>query len=240
MSKHFVQTALYDFYPPEIVKPSADSQKEFLSKFERKKTTDDCCTPPEVYDVVLDWIRRNLWNIESDFILRPFYPGGDYLAETYYGKVVIDNPPFSIYSKIIENYERLKVLFFLFAPALTTFVKNAKKVSYIIAGANIRYANGALVRTNFVTNLCDTPKIIISHDLRTAIENAQRPKKTVAKCDIPAPYLSSAQLLKFSRRGNYEVNITHDYITHNAEHRKIFGTAVKINNEDYTNLLNTL
>lgn len=238
----FVQTTIYDFYPPEIVKPSADSQTEFLSKFERKKTTDDCYTPPEVYDVILNWV-FNSYQLDREFVnvLRPFKPGGDYLSENYgYHDVVIDNPPFSIYSKIVENYERLGVDFFLFAPALTTFVKNAKKVSYIIAGANIRYANGALVRTNFVTNLCVTPKIIISHDLKIEIENAQRPKKTVAKCDIPAPYLSSAQLLKFARRGNYEVNITHDYITHNAERRKIFGTAVKINNEDYTNLLNTL
>ena len=76
------QTTLWD-YPPEIVTPTADAQTEFLKKFERKKTTDDCYTPAEVYAVVLDWVRRNLLSIESDFILRPFQPGGDYLAETY-------------------------------------------------------------------------------------------------------------------------------------------------------------
>ena len=239
MSKQMLQTTLWD-YPPEIVTPSADSQSEFLKKFERKKTTDDCYTPPQVYDIVLNWVRRNLLSIESDFILRPFYPGGDYLAETYDGKVIIDNPPFSIYSKIVENYERLAVPFFLFAPALTTFVKSAKTVSYIIAGANIRYANGAKVRTNFVTNLPDVPKIIISNELKKAIENTQRTPKALTKCNIPAPYLSSAQLLKFANVGNYSVNITHDYITHNTERRKIFGTAVKINETEYTNLLNTL
>lgn len=218
--------------------PTGKGYNDFVAKFDRKKTTDDCYTPPEVYDVVLQWVKENMLILNADRIVRPFKPGGDYLAEEYgENVVVIYNPPFSIYSRIIENYERLGVLFFLFAPALTTFVKSAKTVSYIIAGCTITYANGAKVKTNFVTNLPDTPKIIISHDLKTAIENAQRAqKKTVTKTTIPAPYLSSAQLCKFANVGNFELNIKHEYITHNHDRRKIFGSAVHINENDYNKL----
>lgn len=234
------QTQLYSD-DLEVVAHSAGTYKDFTDKFKRKKTTDDCYTPEAVYNVIVEYVKQNFVYVDSSNIIRPFKPGGDYLAESYAGKIVIDNPPFSIYSKIIENYERLGVLFFLFAPALTTFVKTAKTVSYIITGANIIYANGAQVRTNFVTNLTDTPKILISHRLKNDIENAQRAnKKPVTKCTIPAPYLSSAQLLKFANVGDFVVNITHDYITHNAERRKIFGTAVKIDNNDYINLFKAL
>ena len=30
----------------------------FRQKFKTKKTTDDCYTPPAVYNAVLDWVRR--------------------------------------------------------------------------------------------------------------------------------------------------------------------------------------
>ncbi len=74
----------------------------FLEKFKLKKTTDDCYTPPAVYDAVLNFCRKE-FDIEGKDIQRPFYPGGDYQAEAEnYGEdvVVIDNPPFSILSKI--------------------------------------------------------------------------------------------------------------------------------------------
>lgn len=230
------QTQLYS-NDLEVVAHSAGTYKDFTDKFKRKKTSDDCYTPEAVYNVIVEYVKQNFVYVNSSNIIRPFKPGGDYLAESYAGKIVIDNPPFSIYSKIIENYERLGVFFFLFAPALTTFVQKAKSVSYIITGANITYANGAKVRTNFVTNLSDTPKIFISHDLKTDIENAQRTnKKPVTKCTIPAPFLSSAQLLKFANIGNFKLSIIHNYITHNAEKQKIFGAAVKINENDYNEL----
>lgn len=234
------QTQLYS-NDLEVVAHSAGTYKDFTDKFKRKKTTDDCYTPEAVYNVIVDYVKQNFVAVHNDSIIRPFKPGGDYLAECYDGKIVIDNPPFSIYSKIIENYERLGVFFFLFAPALTTFVKSAKTVSYIITGANITYANGAKVRTNFVSNIPASPCILISHSLKTAIENAQRTTaKELCKTPIPAPYLSSAQLLKWANVGDFAANITHDYITHNSDGRKIFGAAVKLSQGSYTNLLNTL
>ena len=73
----------------------------FVEKFKPKKTTDDCYTPPEVYDVVLKHVREE-YNIDDDVpIVRPFYPGGDYENYDYpEGCVVVDNPPFSIFATL--------------------------------------------------------------------------------------------------------------------------------------------
>ena len=49
----------------------------FTEKFKSKKTTDDCYTPPAVYDAVLGWLEENA-DIAGRKIVRPFYPGGDY------------------------------------------------------------------------------------------------------------------------------------------------------------------
>lgn len=48
---------------------------EWLKKFEVKKTTDDCYTPPEVYDTVKNWAVEK-YNLHGRRIVRPFYPGG--------------------------------------------------------------------------------------------------------------------------------------------------------------------
>ncbi len=34
--------------------------EEFVEKFKPKKTTDDCYTPPIIYDAVLNWVRENI------------------------------------------------------------------------------------------------------------------------------------------------------------------------------------
>ena len=35
-----------------------ESYEEYVEKFKPKKTTDDCYTPPEVYEVIKDWVCR--------------------------------------------------------------------------------------------------------------------------------------------------------------------------------------
>ena len=45
--------------------------KGFIEKFKTKQTTDDCYTPPEVYDTVLQWLRENA-DIEGREIVCPF------------------------------------------------------------------------------------------------------------------------------------------------------------------------
>ena len=95
----------------------------FTAKFTPKKTTDDCYTPELVYDIVVQWVRENA-DIEGREIVRPFWPGGDYEAYEYPdGCVVIDNPPFSIFSKICRFFMARGIRFFLFAPHLTLFIR---------------------------------------------------------------------------------------------------------------------
>ena len=138
----------------------ADESEEyaaFVEKFKPKKTTDDCYTPPEIYDVVADWVASRYGLDKSDFV-RPFWPGGDYEREDYpCGCVVVDNPPFSMLAGICHFYIVRGVRFFLFAPSMTCLSASGRahvmETNHILCNANITYENGAVVRTGFVTNL---------------------------------------------------------------------------------------
>lgn len=128
--------------------------EEFVEKFKPKKTTDDCYTPPMVYEAVKDWACTE-YNIDPEKIVRPFWPGGNYEKFDYPdGCVVLDNPPFSILAKICEFYLDKEIPFFLFAPSLTVLSgrKVCMRMNHIICDANIEYNNGAVVRTAFVTS----------------------------------------------------------------------------------------
>lgn len=78
---------------------------EFLEKFRPKKTTDDCYTPPETFAAITRWVSKT-YGIDPAAVVRPFWPGGDYERANYpAGCVVLDNPPFSILSKIVGFYQ---------------------------------------------------------------------------------------------------------------------------------------
>lgn len=169
----------------------------FVEKFKPKKTTDDCYTPPKVYDAVQDWACKQ-YNINPASIVRPFYPGGDYERFTYPdGCVVLDNPPFSILSKICEFYLDRDIPFFLFAPSLTAFSgrKTIMRIAHIIPDAEITYENGAVVSTAFVTNLAGDIILQTAPDLCTAIAAAQK-SDTVRKpkYDYPGNVVTAAMV----------------------------------------------
>lgn len=133
---------------------AGESYEEFVEKFKPKKTTDDCYTPHSVYAVIRDWACKE-YGIDPAKIVRPFYPGGDYEHYDYpEGAVVLDNPPFSILSRICEFYLDRGIPFFLFAPSLTAFSgrANTMRMNHIICDCDIEYENGAIVRTSFVTS----------------------------------------------------------------------------------------
>ena len=138
------------------VKEALNDYEAFLAKFEAKKTTDDCYTPRDVFEAVVDHV-FDFYDLPDDTpIVRPFYPGGDYENEDYpEGCVVIDNPPFSIFSKIIDHYQKRGIKFFIFAPALTSWgtISRRPGVTLVNAFTEVIYANGASVRTSFATNL---------------------------------------------------------------------------------------
>lgn len=48
---------------------------EFVDKFKPKKTTDDCYTPPAIYEAVLTWCEKE-YGIDRASVIRPFKPGG--------------------------------------------------------------------------------------------------------------------------------------------------------------------
>jgi len=188
-----------------------DEYNEFLDKFEIKKTTDDCYTPDNIYEVVADWVSRE-YNKSKDNFIRPFYPGGDYENEIYKeGCVVVDNPPFSILSEIVQFYIENGVDFFMFCSGLTPFVAKKCDINYITVGANIVYENGAAIITSFLTNL-DEYKIRNCPELRKKLdeankENVKKLHKEMPVYKYPDEVVTAAKLSYLSKYGQ-EINIS--------------------------------
>lgn len=180
----------------------------FVDKFKPKKTTDDCYTPPLVYNAIRDWACKE-YGIDPASIVRPFYPGGDYEEFPYTdGCVVLDNPPFSILSRICEFYLDRCVPFFLFAPSLTAFSCRsvAMRMNHIICDANIEYENGAIVRTAFVTSFGGDIVAQTAPELGRAIAQAvetlhKEKTRTVPKYTYPPHILTAAMLQRYSHYG---------------------------------------
>ena len=182
--------------------------EEFVEKFQPKKTTDDCFTPLRVYDAVCDWACAE-YNINPERIVRPFWPGGDYENFDYPdGCVVLDNPPFSILSKICEFYLDSGISFFLFAPTLTAFAgKNiCMRMNHIICGTDIEYENGAIVNTSFVTSFGGDIVAQTSSSLVTAIKYAVKElrndkKRALPKYEYPNNVVTAAIIGRYSKYG---------------------------------------
>lgn len=180
----------------------------FVEKFKPKKTTDDCYTPPLIYETVKNWACEK-YGINPSCIVRPFYPGGDYKNFNYpEGCVVLDNPPFSIISQICEFYLDNEIPFFLFAPSLTVFSGQsvAMRMNHIICDAKITYANGAVVRTAFVTSYGGDIIAQTAPDLTKAIDAAMaqikaETKREIPKYSYPDHILTAAMLQKYSKYG---------------------------------------
>ena len=178
--------------------------KAFVEKFKPKKTTDDCYTPENVYEAVRDWAVQE-YGLEGREIVRTFWPGGDYERFAYPdGCVVIDNPPFSILSKICRFYDARGIDYFLFAPSLTLFGINRGESNYVVADADITYENGAIVSTGFVTNLGEY-KVVLSSELHRLVKAANEANtKAVNQMPVytyPHNIVNAAQLQKIVCRG---------------------------------------
>lgn len=180
----------------------------FVDKFKAKKTTDDCYTPPLVYDTIRDWACKK-YSIDPAKIVRPFYPDSDYEEFDYFpGCVVLDNPPFSILTQIYKFYLAKNIPFFLFAPSLTALSgkETAMQMTHILCDANIEYENGAIVRTAFVTNMGGDVITETAPELGKAIANAMAKIKagtarTLPKYAYPDHVLTAAMLQKYAHYG---------------------------------------
>ena len=173
----------------------------FTDKFKPKLTTDDCYTPPDVYDVVIDFVNEKIRPINKDKVIRPFKPGADYRNEYYPdGCIVIDNPPFSILSEILDFYIERGINFFLFGPALTLFCN--KDCTFIFTGESITYENGAKVATGFISNMCGDIKVWMAPEFGKRIAEVQkREVDTFEKYILPNTVITSARVNGMAKNG---------------------------------------
>lgn len=194
--------------------------ESFVAKFkDNPKTTDDCYTPKDVYEAVVDYV-RGIYPLDGKEILRPFYPGGDYVnAEYPEDGVVIDNPPFSMFTKICKFYSENEIPFFLFGPGMT-ILSICKYCTAVIVNQAVEFSNGANVRLNFATNLLGDTMVTTAIQLNKALRDlpSQNAKKELPVYRYPDELLSVSDL-QIMAKGNEDFAIKR-------------GEAVLVNNLD--------
>lgn len=206
----------------------SNTYEEFVEKFTPKKTTDDCYTPPAVYDVVADYVREHYPETRHAQFVRPFYPGGDYEYADYpEGCIVVDNPPFSILARIVNFYLDRGIRFFLFAPHLFLFnYLNRDGVTGVVCCGKVTYDNGANVSTSFLTNLTPDLSFVVAGDLYQRLKNYSR-KPTTPKLSLGSNVVSSALLGKMATKGiTWSVPSKHTAFTRSVGGHPIFGAGV--------------
>lgn len=171
--------------------------ESYVAKFrDLPKTTDDTYTPPDVYEAVLQYLREEGKLTDAHTILRPFYPGGDYeRAEYPENGIVIDNPPFSIFSKICKFYTARHIPFFLFGPGMTIATVSTYATAVII-DTGLVFENGANVRVNFASSLFPDVALMTAPRLNDLIRAcpSQNKKKELPIYDTPDELLSVSDL----------------------------------------------
>ena len=181
--------------------PKSKNYEEFVEKFKPKLTTDDCYTPTDVYEAVLKYVSE-IYPLQGKSIFRPFWPGKDYRNEDYPpGTVVIDNPPFSIFSQIVRFYTERSIPFFLFGPGLTILYA-ADVCSIVCINSSITFENGAKININFATNLLPKDVLITSsHRLETLIGAcpSQNTRRNLKKYNYPPNLIKISDLHTMSK-----------------------------------------
>lgn len=171
--------------------------ESYIAKFrDLPKTTDDTYTPPDVYEAVLQYLREEGKLTAAHTILRPFYPGGDYeRAEYPENGIVIDNPPFSIFSKICKFYTARHIPFFLFGPGMTIATVSTYATAVII-NTGLVFENGANVGVNFASSLFPGVALMTAPRLNDLIKAcpSQNQKKELPIYDTPDELLSVSDL----------------------------------------------
>ena len=209
----------------------------FIEKFETKKTTDDCYTPPEVFKIVLDYVGKFV-DLSKHEIIRPFFPDADYQQVDYpENAIVIDNPPFSIISQICRYYIANDIKYFLFAPHLTLFGSDQDQ-THVVASADIVYENGACVKTSFLTNILDDIKVISAPEIHDAVEAFNKKNRVdLPKYKYPDNVLTVSMVAQMAENGvHFQVKKTECTFVRGLDSQKphkkaIFGSGLLISNE---------
>lgn len=214
---------------PTRQKSKKDDYNSFVDKFKTKKTTDDCYTPPNVYEAVLKWVRETC-NLGDRPIVRPFYPGGDFVRFAYpQNCVVVDNPPFSILAKIIKWYNDNKIDYFLWSPDLSGIRAGA---TLLVTNRNILYHNGADIHTGFCSNLFGDKLVMTAPSLRNVIAEADKinrgkDKKQIRRFTFPPSVLRVNDLNKIVDRGlEFSVSQQEGVVVSDVCNYNTFGNSV--------------
>lgn len=178
-------------------------------------STDECYTPPAVYDTVLDYA-VDRYQLQGKHVVRPFIPGGDYQRYVYdENDVVIDNPPFSMTTKIAKWYIEHNIPFFLFINGMYAVSLSRGlhgKATVIATNANASFhhkPNNKLIKMGFVTNL-EPKNIIIRGDATlTNRLNGLVKKKALNKFKYPKNVIRNTDILSALQR-NVELKLTTD------------------------------
>lgn len=221
-----------------------ETNAEFMEKINKKelKASDECYTPPAVYDCVLAYMKKKFNIADTTRIIRPFRPYGDYTAEDYTGDcIVIDNPPFSIFRDIVKWYIDHDIKFILYKDHNTLFNaqfavnKNDMKLGYVVAGTAITYENGAKVSTDFVTNLTD--KIILAGELQAELYKAMGKRKKRPIAQVTDKHYWNATRLPITYGEDYTIDYLTFWDCHS--HHRLYGGCIEVDAEtgDYINAL---
>ena len=183
----------------------------FIKKFEgiKEKTTDDVFTPVQIYEALLNYATEKGWLKGFKTIVRPFYPNGDYTKYNYPKDcIVIDNPPFSIASKIVDFYISKNQPFILFCQSLTAgqLLNDKRPTTIILTNNKITFHNGAYINISFVAygipQLRDIA-IKTAPDLALKlkmIDKNNKVSKRKTKYNLPKNVTSTALLGKYANR----------------------------------------
>lgn len=202
--------------------------ESFVKKFtETPKTTDDCYTPRDVYEAVLRYVGE-VYPLDGKKVLRPFFPGGDYV-NAYYPPdgVVVDNPPFSMFSKVCNFFMGRNIPFFVFGPGLTIMEATRKGCTAVIVAPSIKFENGAVVKCNFASNLFGDAVAIASARLSRLL--AACPSQNVSKALKAYKYpenVISTSLMQTIAKGDEDFTIRSkdaETIKRLDSHKGLFG-----------------
>ena len=228
----------------EVRNIKSKTYEEFVEKFKPKKTTDDCYTPSEIYEVIKDWVCKR-YNIDPENVIRPFWPGGDYEKDEYPpGCVVVDNPPFSILKNICEFYLERGIPFFLFAPSLTALSGKTTwdRMNHIICDCTIVYENGATVKTSFITSFEPETVAETSPELTKLVNDTveklkQEKTRKLSKYDYPDHIVTAAMMQKMARYGVHfrvrreECQLVRSLDAQRAMKKEIYGAGLLLSDQ---------
>lgn len=222
---------------------TAEEYFEWLRKFERKHTTDECYTPPAVYEEIKNYVVK-FFGLEDKTIERPFYPNGDYkkAAESYdENTVVIDNPPFSLTTDIVKTYQAMRIKFLIFTQMKTALYHIDKGVSVWFMPHNIVYDGGIKVCTAFMTNLEKEQCIRTVPGLISPPSPQKKPKNY-----YPDNLYIASHFCSMSRAGAaLMIPISPEmsrgtFVDKNRGKVQIYGRGVELPTGEYKNIIATL